>query len=138
MMLSQSFENFTFEIFNFQFLANLNQSLPCQASLMVPLNLLTCWSLLCGPWSSFVVSFPLGPYSRFLLALVCGPVLASVLWFPMAHPLVPNGPSSGSQWPILQFPMAHPLVLNGPSAVVPPLVVSLEFLVVPVLVPGPP
>src|SRR6267154_1564273 len=57
----------------------------------------------------------LGPYSRFPLALVCGPMLASVLWFPMAHPLVSNGPSSGSQWPILRFPMAHPLVPHGPS-----------------------
>jgi hypothetical protein len=83
---------------------------------MVPLNLLTCWSLLCGPWSSFVVSFPLGPYSRFPLALVCGPMLASILWFPMARPLVPNGLSSGSQRPILWFLMAHPPVPNGPSS----------------------
>jgi hypothetical protein len=29
------------------------------------------------------------------------------------RPLVPNGPSSGSQWPVLRFPMAHPLVPNG-------------------------
>ncbi|OAX31473.1 hypothetical protein K503DRAFT_806040 [Rhizopogon vinicolor AM-OR11-026] len=54
------------------------------------------------------------------------------LWF---HALVPNSPPSGSQWPIfrlpmaLWFPMAHPLVPNGPSSVVPPLVISLEFLV---------
>jgi hypothetical protein len=81
---------------------------------MVPLNLLTCWSLLCGPWSSFVVSFSLGPYSRFPLALICGPALASVLWFPMARP---NGPSSGSQWPILWFPMAYSLFPDGSSSV---------------------
>jgi hypothetical protein len=81
----------------------------------IPLNFL-CWSLLCGPWSSFVVSFPLGPYSRFPLALVSGPMLASILWFPMAHPLVPNGPSSGSLWPILWFPMARPLIPYGPSS----------------------
>ena len=46
----------------------------------------------------------LGPYSMFPLALVCGPMLASVLWFPMAHPLVPHGPSFGSQWPVLCGP----------------------------------
>src|ERR1700710_1731354 len=108
--------------------------------LSIPHGSSESWSLLCGPWSSFVVSFPLGPYSRFLVP--CWPPSSGSQWpalrFPMAHPLVSNGPSSSSQWPTFRFSMAHPPALNGPSSVVPPLVISLELLAVPTLVPGPP
>src|ERR1700710_2118971 len=86
--------------------------------LSIPHGSSESWSLLCGPWSSFVVSFPLGPYSRFLVP--CWPPSSGSQWpvlrFPMAHPLVSNGPSTGSQWPTFWFSMAHLLVPNGPPS----------------------
>ena len=113
----------------------LNQPLPCQTPCQTsPLTLL-CWSLFCGPRSSFVVSFPSWPIFEvpsgpglWFHAGLRPPVpfgsssdsLWPVPWLPLARPLVPFGPFSGSLWPVLWFPLACSLVPFGPSSMAPP------------------
>ena len=82
---------------------------------MVPLNLGLSFVVLGAPlWYPSLLAHIRGSWSHAGLRPLVPNGLSSgsqwpIHWFLMAHPLVPNGPPSGSQWPILRLSMARPL-----------------------------
>lgn len=114
-VLSQSFEKFSRSKYSTSnSLANLNQASLGPYSRFPP----GLWSHCTASILWFLLACPLAPFGS-----SSGSCWRTVLWLPSAYPLVPVGLSSGSLWPIL-----HDLSL----------VISLEFIVVPALVRGPP